>query len=61
MLPSIHFASFPSAPQELGSDDDDDEEELTPAEVVQRMKVCDLSNLYHDVQVWGFELLRGRL
>ena len=44
-IPSIHFKSFPSAPQEQGSDDED-EEELTPAEVVQRMKVRDLSKLY---------------
>ena len=62
MLPSIHFTSFLSAPQEQGSDDDD-EEELTPAEVVQRMKVRHLCSPYlrplqrgHDTtQVVAFE------
>ena len=36
------YTSILSAPQQQGSDDEE-EEELTPAEVVQRMKVRNLS------------------
>ena len=62
MFHSIHFKSFPSAPQEQGSDDE--EVELTPAEVVQRMKVC-LCSLHlrplhggHGNVVVGFDFAR---